>query len=57
MTVTFSRVIPTLRMFDTAKAREFYLGYLGFGSISSTASSRTCRYSSASREADSSLSE
>ena len=30
MTVTFSRVIPTLRMFDTAKAREFYLGYLGF---------------------------
>jgi catechol 2,3-dioxygenase-like lactoylglutathione lyase family enzyme len=30
MTVTFSRVIPTLRMFDIAKAREFYLGYLGF---------------------------
>lgn len=30
MTVVFSRVIPTLRMFDIAKAREFYLDYLGF---------------------------
>jgi len=30
MTITFSRVIPTLRMFDIAKAREFYLDYLGF---------------------------
>ena len=25
------RVTPTLRIFDEAKAREFYLGYLGFG--------------------------
>lgn len=24
------RVIPVLRIFDEAKAREFYLGYLGF---------------------------
>ncbi len=24
------RAIPILRMFDVAKAREFYLGYLGF---------------------------
>lgn len=30
MAVTFNRVIPTLRMFDIAKAREFYLDYLGF---------------------------
>lgn len=30
MTIQFSRVIPILRMFDVAKAREFYLGYLGF---------------------------
>ena len=30
MTIVFSRVIPTLRMFDVAKAREFYLDYLGF---------------------------
>ena len=26
----FSRVVPILRMFDVAKAREFYVGYLGF---------------------------
>lgn len=25
-----TRVVPTLRMFDIAKAREFYLDYLGF---------------------------
>ena len=25
------RSIPILRMFDVEKAREFYLGYLGFG--------------------------
>ena len=30
MPITFSRVIPILRMFDTRKAREFYLDYLGF---------------------------
>lgn len=27
---TFDRVVPILRMFDIAKAREFYLDYLGF---------------------------
>lgn len=26
----FNSVIPILRMFDEAKAREFYVGYLGF---------------------------
>ena len=26
----FGRVIPVLRSFDEAKAREFYLGFLGF---------------------------
>ena len=30
MGVTFTRVVPILRMFDVAKAREFYLDYLGF---------------------------
>ncbi len=30
MTIVFDRVIPTLRMFDIRKAREFYLDYLGF---------------------------
>lgn len=30
MTTTFTRVIPTLRIFDIAKAREFYIGFLGF---------------------------
>jgi catechol 2,3-dioxygenase-like lactoylglutathione lyase family enzyme len=28
--VIFERTIPILRMFDEAKAREFYLGFLGF---------------------------
>jgi catechol 2,3-dioxygenase-like lactoylglutathione lyase family enzyme len=26
----FTRIIPTLRIFDIAKAREFYLEFLGF---------------------------
>ena len=30
MAPTFKRAIPTLRMFDVAKAREFYVDYLGF---------------------------
>jgi extradiol dioxygenase family protein len=30
MTRRFTRAIPTLRMFDSAKAREFYIGFLGF---------------------------
>jgi hypothetical protein len=30
MTPRFTRIIPVLRIFDVAKAREFYLGYLGF---------------------------
>jgi hypothetical protein len=28
--IIFERTIPILRMFDVAKAREFYLDYLGF---------------------------
>lgn len=28
--ITFERVVPILRIFDLAKADEFYLGYLGF---------------------------
>jgi uncharacterized glyoxalase superfamily protein PhnB len=30
MTPRFTRVVPVLRIFDSAKAREFYLGFLGF---------------------------
>lgn len=30
MSFTVTRVVPTLRMFDVAKTREFYLDYLGF---------------------------
>jgi hypothetical protein len=30
MTVRLDRAIPILRIFDIAKAREFYLDYLGF---------------------------
>ena len=30
MAMTFGRVIPILRIFDIAKADEFYLGFLGF---------------------------
>lgn len=30
MAITFDRAIPTLRMFDVRKAREFYIDYLGF---------------------------
>jgi uncharacterized glyoxalase superfamily protein PhnB len=30
MAVAFRRVIPVLRIFDVAKAREFYLDFLGF---------------------------
>jgi hypothetical protein len=30
MTPRFTRTIPTLRMFDSGKAREFYIGFLGF---------------------------
>ena len=30
MTPRFTRAIPTLRIFDSAKAREFYVGFLGF---------------------------
>jgi len=29
-TITFERLIPILRIFDLAKADEFYVGYLGF---------------------------
>ena len=30
MTVALKNTIPVLRMFDVAKAKEFYIGYLGF---------------------------
>lgn len=30
MALTFQRAVPVLRMFDVAKTREFYIGYLGF---------------------------
>jgi extradiol dioxygenase family protein len=30
MTPVFTRTIPTLRIFDSAKAREFYIEFLGF---------------------------
>ena len=30
MTSRFTGVIPTLRIFDSAKAREFYIDFLGF---------------------------
>ena len=30
MAVSFRRVIPILRIFDIAKAKEFYVDYLGF---------------------------
>ena len=36
MSVRLLRTIPILRVFNEAKAREFYLDYLGFRSISST---------------------
>jgi uncharacterized glyoxalase superfamily protein PhnB len=31
MDIAFGRVTPVLRIFDIAKADEFYLGFLGFG--------------------------
>ena len=30
MNVTFTRVVPILRIFDLDKARQFYVDYLGF---------------------------
>lgn len=30
MAITFAKAIPVLRMFSVEKAREFYIGYLGF---------------------------
>jgi uncharacterized glyoxalase superfamily protein PhnB len=30
MPVAFQQIIPILRIFDAAKAKEFYVGYLGF---------------------------
>ncbi len=30
MSVTFSRVVPILRIYDVDKARRFYVDYLGF---------------------------
>ncbi|PFH56393.1 hypothetical protein XA68_16584 [Ophiocordyceps unilateralis] len=31
MAIEFRSVVPILRIFDVAKADEFYVGYLGFG--------------------------
>ena len=31
MAIAFERIVPILRIFDVAKAREFYLDFLGFG--------------------------
>lgn len=31
MPAVLQRTVPVLRMFDVAKAREFYIDYLGFG--------------------------
>jgi uncharacterized glyoxalase superfamily protein PhnB len=31
MAVSFLKTIPLLRIFDVAKAKEFYVGFLGFG--------------------------
>jgi catechol 2,3-dioxygenase-like lactoylglutathione lyase family enzyme len=30
MAISFSRTVPILRMFSVEKAKEFYVGYLGF---------------------------
>ena len=30
MAVVFQRVVPVLRIFDVEKAKEFYIGFLGF---------------------------
>ena len=30
MTTRFTRTVPVLRIFDIAKTREFYVGFLGF---------------------------
>ena len=31
MTIRFERTVPILRIFSEEKAKEFYLGFLGFG--------------------------
>jgi catechol 2,3-dioxygenase-like lactoylglutathione lyase family enzyme len=30
MTPSFTRIVPTLRIFDVAKAKQFYVDFLGF---------------------------
>jgi catechol 2,3-dioxygenase-like lactoylglutathione lyase family enzyme len=30
MTISFKKTVPILRMFNVEKAKEFYVGYLGF---------------------------
>lgn len=42
-------VAPILRIFDEAKAREFYVGFLGFKVDWSTASNPDCRSTCRSR--------
>ena len=36
----FERAIPILRIFDVAKAKDYYLGHLGFAPTGSTGSAR-----------------
>ena len=43
MEIVFNWVVPVLRIFDIAKADEFYQGFLGFWSIGTTASTRVLR--------------
>ena len=43
MTVQFISAVPILRIFDIAKADEFYQGFLGFWSIGIIASTTTRR--------------
>ena len=47
MTIAVQQVVPIFRIFDEAKAREFYVAFLGLRSIGSTGLSRnrrcTCR--------------
>ena len=43
MALTYLRTVPILRSFDEAKAREFYIDWLGFTVDWSIGSSRGCR--------------
>jgi hypothetical protein len=51
MATQMSRIIPVFRIFDVAKAREFYLEFLGFAVVFEHRSSRVCRFTCAWRSA------